>query len=128
MKQLFTQADLAENYEADKPYNPGTVLMFGGSAEVTVATTNTTAVAGVVSTDPAQVMNGSLTGTNVVAIALKGRVPCNVIGPVAKGDLLVSAGFGFARADNNASASLVVGRAISEYKGTGKAVIEVSVS
>lgn len=128
MTKVFEQADLAENYEADKPYNPGTVLMFGGSAEVTVATANTTAVAGVVSTDPAQVMNGSLTGTNVVAIALKGRVPCNVIGPVAKGDMLISAGFGFARADNNAAASLVIGRAIAEYTGTGKAVVEVSVS
>lgn len=128
MKQVFTQADLAENYESDKPYNPGTVLMFGGTAEVTVATANTTAVAGVVSTDPAQVMNGSLTGTNVVTLALKGRVPCMVIGPVLKGDVLVSAGFGFARTDNGAAAAQIIGRAVGEYAGTGKAVVEISVS
>lgn len=128
MTKVFEQADLAENYLADKPYNPGTVLMFGGSAEVTVAIANTTAVAGVVSTEPAQLMNGILTGVNVIALALKGRVPCNVIGPVAKGDMLVSAGFGFARTDNNATASLVVGRAIGEYAGTGKAVVEIAVS
>ena len=127
-QQVFEQADLAENYEADKPYNPGTVLMFGGSAEVTVATANTSAVAGVVSTDPAQLMNGSLTGSNIVALALKGRVPCMVIGPVKKGDLLVSAGFGYARTDNGAPATLVVGRAIAEYTGIGKAVIEIAVS
>ena len=128
MTKVFEQADLAENYLADKPYNPGTVLMFGGSAEVTVATTNTSAVAGVVSTEPAQLMNGILTGVNVVALALKGRVPCMVIGPVAKGDMLVSAGFGFARADNRAEATLVVGRAIGEYAGVGKAVVEIAVS
>jgi hypothetical protein len=126
-KQVFAQADLAENYEADKVYNPGTVLMFGGDNEVTLASINTTAVAGVVSTDPAQVMNGSLTGHNVVALALKGRVPCNVIGPVKKGDLLISAGFGFARTNNQALPGQIVGRAVGEYMGLGKAVIEIAV-
>ena len=101
--------------------------MFGGSQEVTLATPATTAVAGVVSTSPAQLMNGSLAGTNVVAIALRGRVPCNVIGPVKKGDILVSAGFGFARSNNGAAAGQIVGRALSDVVVNGKAVIEIAV-
>lgn len=126
MSKILVGADLAENYEADKVYRPGTVLMFGGSAEVTAADANTRAIAGVVSSDPAQVMNGLLTGHNVVAIALKGRVPCNVIGPVARGDILVSAGFGFARTNNTPAVGQAIGRAIGEYAGTGKAVVEIS--
>ena len=120
-------ADLAEKYIADANYEPGTVLMFGGPTEVTIADQNTTRVAGVVSTNPATVMNGELEGTNVVTLALTGRVPCKVIGPVAKGDLLVSAGFGYARTDNGAGVGQIVGRAVNEYVGTGKAVIEVAV-
>ena len=80
-------ADLAENYLADKFYNPGTVLMFGGDQEVTVADADTKAVAGVVSTNPSYIMNAGIDG---LPVALRGRVPCKVIGPVAKGDLLVT--------------------------------------
>ncbi|CAB5214392.1 hypothetical protein UFOVP190_87 [uncultured Caudovirales phage] len=120
-------ADLAENYQADKPYNPGTVLQFGGSAEVTVAEANTPRVAGIVSTNPAHLMNGALAGTGVVALALTGRVPCNVIGPIAKGDMMVSAGFGFARADANPAPGTVIGKALTEFPINGKGVIEVVV-
>ena len=83
-------ADLAENYQADIPYSPGQVLMFGGSQEVTIAAPDTTKVAGVVSTNPAHLMNGQLTGSNVVAVALQGRVPCRIIGTIGKGDLVTS--------------------------------------
>lgn len=120
-------ADLAENYQADKAYPAGTVLMFGGSAEVTSADADTTAVAGVVSTNPAHLMNGGLQGANVVPLALQGRVPCNVIGPVKKGDLMVSAGFGYAKADNSAKVGTVIGKALQEVAFAGKAVIEVVV-
>jgi hypothetical protein len=86
-------ADLAENYQADQSYDPGTVLVFGGDAEVTTsAQFADVSVAGAVSTDPAYLMNGGLTGDTVVAIALRGRIPVKVIGPVYKGDLLVTAG------------------------------------
>ncbi|CAB4129308.1 hypothetical protein UFOVP112_406 [uncultured Caudovirales phage] len=84
-------ADLAENYQADSAYPAGTVLIFGGDNEVT--TTNeraNSAVAGVVSTNPAYLMNGGLLGDTVVPIALRGRVPCFVQGQVVKGDLLVT--------------------------------------
>jgi hypothetical protein len=120
-------ADLAENYQSDKAYLPGTVVMFGGSAEVTVADADTTAVAGVVSTNPAHLMNGGLTGTNIVPLALQGRVPCQVIGPVHKGDLMVSAGHGFAKVNNTPAVGTVIGKALQEVTFAGKAVIEVVV-
>ena len=120
-------ADLAENYQADKAYTAGTVVMFGGSAEVTVADADTTRVAGVVSTNPAHLMNGGLTGVNVVPLALQGRVPCMVIGPVAKGDLMVSAGFGYAKVNNNPQCGQVIGKALQDVTFAGKAVIEVVV-
>ena len=120
-------ADLAENYQADKAYMAGTVVMFGGSAEVTLADADTPAVAGVVSTNPAHLMNGGLTGSNVVPLALQGRVPCQVVGPVHKGDLMVSAGFGFAKVNNTPAAGTVIGKALQEVTFAGKAVIEVVV-
>lgn len=83
-------ADLAERYASDAPYEPGTVVIFGGDAEIT--TTNTFAdvtVAGAISTDPAYLMNAMEEG---LPVALRGRIPLKVIGPVAKGDLLVTAG------------------------------------
>ena len=84
-------ADLAENYQADSNYQPGTVLVFGGEKEVTISTrSHDTSVAGVVSTNPAHLMNGALDGQNVVPLALQGRVPCLVQGPVKKGTVVVA--------------------------------------
>jgi hypothetical protein len=120
-------ADLAENYQGDKQYNPGTVLMFGGVNEVTVADADTTRVAGVVSTNPAHLMNGALQGPNVTPVAFTGRVPCNVIGPVAKGDLMVSAGFGYAKVNNSPAVGTVIGKALQDFQIAGKGVIEVVV-
>jgi hypothetical protein len=120
-------ADLAENYQADKAYSPGTVLMFGGTYEVTLADVGTTAVAGVVSTNPAHLMNGQLSGSNVVPLALTGRVPCMIIGPVKKGDMMVSAGFGYARTGPNPSVGQVIGKALEDYPMASKGVIEVVV-
>ena len=81
-------ADLAEKYTADANYEPGTVVVFGGDAEVTVTNQFAdTRVAGIISTDPAYIMNAGVYG---LPVALRGRVPCKVIGPVSKGDLLVT--------------------------------------
>ena len=120
-------ADLAENYQGDKQYNPGTVLMFGGAQEVTLADADTTRVAGVVSTNPAHLMNGALQGSNVVPVAFTGRVPCQVIGPVAKGDLMVAAGFGYAKVNNTPQVGTIIGKALTDFPVTGKGVIEVVV-
>jgi hypothetical protein len=120
-------ADLAENYQADKAYNPGTVLMFGGTYELTLADVGATSVAGVVSTNPAHLMNGQLSGSNVVALALTGRVPCMVVGPVKKGDLMISAGFGYARSSTNPSVGQVIGKALEDFPQNAKGIIEVVV-
>ena len=81
-------ADLAEMYTADASYDPGTVVIVGGEAEVTVTDNpGSYKVAGVVSTDPAYLMNAESQG---VAVALRGRVPCKVVGNVNKGDVLVT--------------------------------------
>lgn len=83
-------ADLAELYVSDTEYDPGTIVIFGGAEEVTQSTTSLDhKIAGVVSTNPAYLMNDKQEGCTV-AVALKGKVPVNVIGPVSKGDLIVS--------------------------------------
>jgi hypothetical protein len=87
-------ADLAEKYSTDAVYLPGTVVVFGGSAEITIsAESHTTAVAGVISTNPAYLMNSDSSG---LPVALSGRVPCQVQGPVNKGDRLVNVSPGVA--------------------------------
>jgi hypothetical protein len=81
-------ADLAENYTADGDYPPGTVVIFGGEQEVTVTTEQADErVAGAVSRNPAHLMNAGMPG---LPIALRGRVDVRVIGPVTKGDSLVT--------------------------------------
>ena len=120
-----TYADLAEYYEADKPYEPGTVVEFGGDKEVTIAEDGTTRVAGVVSTNPAYVMNSQCQGEHIVAIALQGRVPCKIRGTVRKGDMLVSGGEGYARPMIHPYIGSVIGKALENFEGEG--VIEVAV-
>jgi len=119
-------ADLAENYAGDAVYAPGTVVDFGGNQEVTVSTADmSSAVAGVVSTNPSYLMNAGQAGDTVVAVALTGRVPTSVTGTVAKGDLMVSAGNGAARAEANPRVGTVIGKALADSEGD--AVIEVVV-
>lgn len=93
-------ADLAERFEADAYYPSGTVLSMGGVKEVTLANDELSdEVFGVVSTRAAYLMN-SAAGSDEThpQIAVSGRVPVRVIGKVKKGDRLVSAGNGLARA------------------------------
>ena len=81
-------ADLAENYLADADYTSGTVVVFGGDKEITISTdVADERVAGAISTNPAHLMNAAMSG---LPVALRGRVPINVIGPVIKGDSLVT--------------------------------------
>ena len=124
-KLQATYADLAEYYEADQSYEPGTVLEFGGEKEVTIAEDGTTRVAGVVTTDPAYVMNTGCPGI-AVAIALQGRVPVKVRGKIRKGDMMVSAGNGFARPWNNAQLGMVIGKSLENFDGV-EGTIEIAV-
>jgi hypothetical protein len=111
-------ADLAEMYSADADYPPGTVLSFGGNQEVTIATTlGDTRIAGVVSTNPAHLMNSTLDCDCAVALALTGRVPTMVVGPVAKGDMMVSAGNGHAMACATPALGSVIGKALKDFTG-----------
>jgi hypothetical protein len=120
-------ADLAEKYVADAEYTPGTVVVFGGDKEVTVTSTDADrAVAGVVSTNPSYIMNAGLEAEHVATVALTGRVPTRVTGTVRKGDLMVSAGYGLARAEQDPRVGTVIGKALENYEGA-EGVIEVVV-
>ena len=111
-------ADLAEKYTADADYAPGTVVKFGGSAEITVCDhDHDPEIAGVVSTNPAYIMNAGLQSEHVVSVALTGRVPCHVQGPVRRGQMLVSAGNGRARAETHPAMGTVIGKALEDFNG-----------
>ena len=122
-------ADLAERFKADYKYQPGTVLMFGGPKEVTIsAGEQNTQVAGVVSTDPAYLMNTALTDDTAVDLAMTGRVPCRVIGKIRKGDMLVtSKENGVATASDNPKLGSVIGKALQNYDSDQIGEIEIVV-
>ncbi len=120
-------ADLAEIYESDSRYDVGTVVVFGGEKEVTQSTiSNDTRVAGVVSENPAYLMNDESEGQ---AIALVGKVKCKVHGMVSKGDLLTTCGTHPGCAQKTASPVLgsVVGKAMENKDDAGESVILISV-
>jgi hypothetical protein len=120
-------ADLAEKYSADAEYAPGTVLSFGGIHEVTVSTQYSDArVAGVVSTNPAHLMNTMLESEHTVALALTGRVPTKVTGTVRQGDMMISAGNGAACACATPVMGTVIGKALENFDGES-GVIEIVV-
>jgi hypothetical protein len=119
-------ADLAENYVSDAIYESGTVLEFGGEFEVTLAEDVTPRIAGVVTTNPAYLMNSKCIGNNVVAIALQGRVPCKVKGEIRKGDMLVSAGNGYAKTAVLPQVGTIIGKSLENFSGV-EGIIEVAV-
>ena len=125
-------ADLAERFEADEELAPGTVVELGGSAEITQVTTDLSDnVFGVISTRAAYMMN-SRAGTNAThpPVAMTGRVPVRTIGLVSKGDRLVSAGNGLARAaqPGEATAFNVIGRALRNKIDSGEGTVEAIVT
>jgi len=119
-------ADLAEIYKTDKTYEPGTVVEFGGDFEVTETTKYaTTRLAGVISTDPAFLMNKDADGQ---AIALKGRVPCKVVGPVRKGDMLIASDIpGVAIASSEWIGGAMIGKSIEDNTDQEIKIVEVAV-
>jgi hypothetical protein len=135
--RLFAQAttalyaDLAEVYKADAQYPPGTVLVFGGTQEVTMSTvTHDTKIAGIVSTNPAHVMNSGMTSEFTVEVGLVGRVPCQVIGPIEAGDRVVSsnrAGVAERLDMSQYQPGVIIGKALENYNGTDVGTIEIVV-
>jgi hypothetical protein len=124
-------ADLAEMYVSDTVYAPGTVVEFGGNNEITVTTnTHSTQVAGIISTQPAYLMNSTQAGNHPLEVALVGRVPCSVVGTIRKGDRLVSSnqpGIAQVLDMNLYQPGCIVGKALQEYNSTEPGVIEVAV-
>ncbi len=124
-------ADMAERFHADAEYSAGTVVELGGANEVTLCIDElSSSVFGVVSDKPAYLMNGGA-GTDAThpAIAMTGRVPVSVMGFVAKGDRLVSAGNGIARSANldEVTAFNVIGRALESKTDDGLGSVEAIV-
>lgn len=115
-------ADLAEKYLTDKEYQPGTVVTVGGEKEVRATVFGDRAI-GVVSTSPAYMMNSELEGGTY--IALKGRVPCKVVGTVRKGDRLIGTENGTAVAASFHQHPDVFAIALESNQDTGVKMVEV---
>jgi len=124
-------ADIAERFEADATYLPGTVVAIGGEKEITaILDAYTDDVFGVISTQPAHLMNAGA-GSNEThpPIAMSGRVPVRVVGKIKKGDRLVSAGNGLACAATaeNRTPYNVLGRSLDHKTTEGEGVVEATV-
>ena len=124
-------ADLAERFEADSEYAPGTVVEIGGSAEITAVGVDLSEdVFGVISTNAAYLMNsGAGSNSTHPPVAVQGRVPVRVTGTIRKGDRLVSAGNGLARAGKRSEITAwnVIGRALENKTTSGPGVVEAVV-
>jgi hypothetical protein len=122
-----TYADLAEYYAGDEQIEPGTVVEFGGQHEVHICNSYmSTLVAGIVTTDPAYIMNANINCEYPVAIALQGRIPAKVIGPVRRGDMMVSANNGYAISCKSPVMGTVLGKALTNFEGDA-GIIEIMV-
>ena len=125
-------ADVAERFAADAEYAPGTVVELGGLAEITISNTELSeSVFGVISTRAAYLMNGGA-GNDLThpPVAMTGRVPVQVTGVVQRGDRLVSAGNGIARAAaaGEATAFNVIGRSLNDKLDSGLGTVEAIVT
>lgn len=127
-----TYADLAERFEADGVYDAGTVVEIGGSKEITSVVDDLSEnVFGVVSQTAAYLMNSAAgSDTTHPAIAMSGRVQVKVSGKVKKGDRLVSAGLGRARAAKigEATAFNTIGRSLANKSDAGSGTVEAIVT
>jgi hypothetical protein len=125
-------ADVAERFAADEIYDAGTVVELGGANEITrVISDLSDKVFGVISTRAAYLMNSSAGSDEThPPVAMTGRVPVKVIGIINKGDRLVSAGNGYARAaqTGEATAFNVIGRSLTAKLDSGEGTVEAIVT
>ena len=120
-------ADLAEIYEADDSYDAGTVVVFGGDKEITIGSTgNDTRVAGVISQNPAYLMNSKANG---LPVALQGKVKCKVAGFIRKGDMLATHNSlkGVAKKISEPTPGTIIGKALQDYDSTEIGTIDIVV-
>jgi hypothetical protein len=126
-----TYADLAERFAADATYDSGTVVELGGEKEITAVKYELSEdVFGVISDSAAYLMNsGAGSDATHPPVAVSGRVPVKVVGRVKKGERLVSAGSGIARAakPGEATAFNTIGRALADKDTTGEGTVEAVV-
>lgn len=124
-------ADLAERFEADNAMAPGTVVMLGGVEEITQVNDELSDdIFGVISTQPGYLMNANAGSDDThPPVAMSGRVPVRVTGEVSKGDRLVSAGNGLARAatKDELTSFNVIGRSLEDKEGAGAGIVEAIV-
>ena len=112
-------ADLAELYVADADYEPGTVVSFGGEHEISITTVSSDVrIAGVISTKPSYLMNSGQQGVFVLPLALTGKVPTRVVGNIAKGDMIVSAGNGMGMSCATPTIGTVIGKSLEDFSGS----------
>jgi len=125
-------ADVAERFAADAIYEPGTVVELGGTEEITLAQQELSdSVFGVISTRAAYLMNARAGDDRThPAVAMTGRVPVRVVGTVRKGDRLVAAGNGLARAAlvGEATPFNVLGRALTGKTDSGEGMVDAIVT
>jgi len=122
-------ADLAENYESDMEYAPGTVVRIGGEKEITKTSEDLdTEVFGVISTTPAFIMNSPNDGRPGIwqPVAMAGRVPCMVVGSVTKGQRMVALADGKARGENFPGEGLTFARSLVDDSEEGERLVEVT--
>ena len=120
-------ADLAEIYESDSSYEVGTVVIFGGEKEITIGTSgNDTRVAGVISENPAYLMNSKADG---LPVALQGKVKCKVAGFIRKGDMLATHNSfpGVAKKISEPTCGAILGKALEDYDSTEIGTINIVV-
>ena len=117
-------ADIAEFYEADEYLEPGTLVKFGGEKEVTKADDVVNAV---VSTNPAYILNDNHYMEFPTLLALSGRIPVRVMGPVHKFDYIILSninGVGVAVDKKDDLCYTVIGRALEENLEEGEKLVE----
>jgi hypothetical protein len=126
-----TYADLAERFAADSVYDAGTVVELGGTEEITAVQYELSEdVFGVISDTAAYLMNaGAGSDKTHPPVAVSGRVKVKVTGIVKKGERLVSAGNGIARAarTSEANAFNTIGRSLEEKTTTDTGTVEAIV-
>ncbi len=126
-----TYADLAERFEADSIYDPGTVVELGGDKEITSVKMDLSEdVFGGISDTAAYLMNsGAGSDKTHPPVAVSGRVQVKVEGKVRKGQRLVSAGNGKARAaaQGEATAFNTIGRSLVDKTDSGTGTVEAIV-
>ena len=116
---------MAEIYSADADYEPGTVVKIGGEAEITQTSNHADPdVFGVISTNPAYLMNSEAEG---LPVALAGRVPVKVIGKISKGERLVASdepGLAWSLGSDEYDARAIIGRSLEDKEDGGIGVVE----